>query len=218
MRADRNAIVIISSEYFRWRPQVRFMESFPTRAAALVYAFQHNCNLIVEGYEGRRPLFDVMQDPDGVSTADLDLQLVRTEDILVESSRGRLTALTLSSLGDLARRLPRLAAILDARQIVPLFRRAAPVVGKCVADISFLSRRTTPVACLYFREALLFSRRTINFARLFVREITPVLWTTAARCWSDSKSVPRRQSRPLAARRQFQSPQIRWSQISRFQS
>ena len=291
MRADNSAIVIIPSECFRWRARVRFMDSFPTRAAALNYAFQHGCNLIVESNEGGIPLCDVMQDPDGVCTADLDLELLKTEEVLVDPYSKGWTALMLSTLWHLAKRIAALVAILYAREVVPFSRRAAAVAGTYLREVAPLSRRAASrcwwsnsalafrrglhrhshgtvsdlakrfaaigslhlreiarrisyaasrcrwsdvegasrrawgsslstgsrlarqfaaaVARTYHQEIAPFSRHLAAFASLYLREIAPILCNVAAGCWSDSKSVSRRQSWAVAALNDSNSSQLR---------
>ncbi len=219
MPAAQDAIVIIPRECFHWRPQVRFMETFPTRAAALTYAFQQDCNLIVENNEGDSPQFDVMQDPDGSSTAGLDLVLLKTEDVLIEPPAAGWTALMLGTFGDLAKRLATLVTVLYARQIVPLSRRAAAVAIKCVQEVAPLARRAAAVAGrsvrevaplarrvdvvadAYLGEAVPFFLRAVAFAGLYIREIAPILRDVAAKCWSESKSVTRRHRRMTVAPR-----------------
>lgn len=149
------------------------MESFPTLAAALNYAFQQDCNLIVEGNEGSVVQFEVMQDPDGACTAGLDLELFKTEDVLVEPAPGGWTPLMLRTLWDLTKRLAARAAALYVRQIVPL------------------SRRVAVAASPYFRQIVPLSRRAVAFASLYLRQIVPLLGDTAARCWAESKSISR---------------------------
>lgn len=256
MLAENNAITIIPSECFRWRARVQFMETFRTRQAALNFAFQNGCNLIVERNEGRSPIYDVLRDPDGACTSGLDLELLKTEDVLVEPPEPAWITLMLSGVWDFGRRLAALLASLYAREIVPLSRRVVAVARLCYfRDIAPLSRRvaaaartcyfreivpfscrTAAVACTYlreiaplsrraaatarvyylqkiipisrraagvartyfFREIVPISRRSVAFARLYVREIVPILRTAAARCWSDSKSISRRQSWAVA--------------------
>ena len=229
MFADKDAIVIIPRECFRCRPRVRFMESFPTRAAALSYAFQQGCNLIVESTEGSIPLFDVMQDPDGACAAGLDLKLVKTEDVLVEPASTGWTTLMLCTLWDIAKRLAMFLAVLYARQIVPLSRRAAaavanlydrqidPLTRRAAAGVASLyhrrivpfSFRTAVAADTYLGEAVLLFLRTAAFASLYFRAIVPILRDAAVRCWADSKSISRRHSWAVPAPRHSHPSQTR---------
>ena len=72
MEASR-AIAVIPSENFRWRARVQFQDSFRTRDQALNYAFEHGYNLIVEHEEGKGLQYDVLYDPDQVSTSGMNL-------------------------------------------------------------------------------------------------------------------------------------------------
>jgi len=218
MAEEKGAIAIIPGESFRWRARVQFIESFQTRAAALNYAFQHGYNLIVERNEGSSAIFDVMKDPHGACTAGLNLELLKTEDALVEPPPVRWTALMLSTVWDFARRLATFVAGLSAREIVPLSRRAAAVAGTYLRKIAPASRRAADasaslyrreivptlrraaaVASMYLREIASISRRTAAFASMYLREIAPFLRIAAAKCWSDSKMVSRRHRWAVAA-------------------
>ena len=130
MQEATRPITIIPSACFRWRPRVQFIESFRTRGQAINYASQNGFDLIVQRNEGSFALFDVMLDRDGSCIADLKLELLKTEDVLVEPYTVGWTSLMLLSIWNLARRLGAVIAGLYARQVGPSFRY-------------FNSRRTT---------------------------------------------------------------------------
>lgn len=76
MGNSNRLIAVISSSHFKWEPEIQYMESFPTRDEAILYASERGCNLIVK-YERRSgPPFDVLQDPHMVSTAGGDCETV----------------------------------------------------------------------------------------------------------------------------------------------
>jgi hypothetical protein len=116
---------MIPSDCFRWQPRVQFVDSFRTRRAALNYAFEHGYNLIIERSEENSGLFDVMDDPDGACTSGLDLELLKTEEVLVDPYTGGWMSLVVSSTWNLAKRLGSGTAGFYVRQIVPRLRHAA---------------------------------------------------------------------------------------------
>lgn len=64
-----NTIAVLPSTNFKWTAQVQYIETLPTRDDAVLYASEHDCNLIVV-YERRTgPKFDVLQDPEKICTS-----------------------------------------------------------------------------------------------------------------------------------------------------
>ncbi len=124
MVGTNGALAIIPSDSFRWRPRVQFIESFRTRASAIDYAFQYGYNLIVERNEGSFALFDVMLDPDSSCTADLNLELLKTEEVLVEPYIGGWTILTIRTAWEFVWRFAAAVRSLCVTQIVPRLRQA----------------------------------------------------------------------------------------------
>ncbi len=172
MLEESNAIAIIPSEYFRWVARIQFIESFRTRVAALNFASEHGYNLIVERNEGSSPLFDVLDDPGRACTAGLELELLRTEDVLVEPPPVGWTTLMPWTLWNLAKRFAELAARLYIRQIVPLSRRAVVVAGT------------------YFRKAVPLSKRFAALVvDLYVRETAPRVHHAASRIWWSDRGL-----------------------------
>jgi hypothetical protein len=117
-------IAMIPSDCFRWQPRVQFIDSFRTRESALNYAFEHGYNLIVERNEESYALFDVLDDPDGACTSELDLELLKTEEVLVDPYTGGWSNLVISSTWNLVTRLGIGVAGVCARQIAPRLRHA----------------------------------------------------------------------------------------------
>ena len=85
MVGEHSPLSIIPSESFRWRPRVQFIQSFSTKASAINYAIKQGYNLIVERNDGPATLFDVLLDIDETCTEGLNLEVTRTEDVLIES-------------------------------------------------------------------------------------------------------------------------------------
>jgi hypothetical protein len=105
MAGEGSPLSIIPSECFRWRPRVQFIDTFQTRKSAIDYAFDHGYNLIVERNEGSTPLFDVLLDPERSCTEGLNLELLQSEDVLVEGDTKSWTSLMLVTLWGLCERL-----------------------------------------------------------------------------------------------------------------
>lgn len=69
MSKGYNTVAVLPSTNFKWTAQVQYIETLPTRDAAVLYASAHDCNLIVV-YERRTgPKFDVLQDPEKICTS-----------------------------------------------------------------------------------------------------------------------------------------------------
>jgi hypothetical protein len=69
MSKGYNTIAVLPSNNFKWTAQVQYIETLPTRDDAVLYASEHDCNLIVV-YERRPgPKFDVLQDPEKICTS-----------------------------------------------------------------------------------------------------------------------------------------------------
>lgn len=124
MVEENSALAIIPGDCFQWRARVQFIDSFRTRAAAMNFAFEHGYNLIVERSEGSSQLFDVLQDPDRACTADLKLELLANEELLVEPEPTSWTLLLFWTAWDLAKRFGAALATLYVRQIAPRLRQA----------------------------------------------------------------------------------------------
>jgi hypothetical protein len=120
-----SAIAIIPSDSFRWRARVQFVESFRTQAAALNFAFEHGHNLIVERNEGSSQLFDVLEDPDGACTADLKLELLANEEVLVEPENTNWTLLLFLTLWNFAKRLGATLARVYSQEVASRLGQAA---------------------------------------------------------------------------------------------
>lgn len=118
-------IAMIPSDCFRWQPRVQFIDSFRTREAALNCAFEHGYNLIVERNEGRGVLFDVLDDPEGACTSGLDLELLKTEEVIVDPYAEGWTSLMLSAIWKLTSRLGAAVWGMYVRQVVPRLRQTA---------------------------------------------------------------------------------------------
>jgi hypothetical protein len=125
MAEENSAIAIIPGDSFRWRARVQFIDSFQTQAAALNFAFEHGHNLIVERNEGSSQLFDVLEDPDGACTADLKLELLENEEVLVEPENTNWTLLLFLTLWNLARRFGAIMARVYSRGVASRSSRAA---------------------------------------------------------------------------------------------
>ncbi len=212
MVGTNGELAIIPGDSFQWRPRVRFIESFRTRSSAIDYAFQYGYNLIVERKEGSFALFDVMLDPDRSCTADLNLELLKTEEVLVEPYTGGWTALMLWSVWEFARRWAIAVRDLWVTGIVPLLRQAASRRRRAAFKFairdawrtmtrpssvgvhspswrSFISvggsirGYSLSVARLHARRM---AARTAAFYR---QEIVPFYRSTASRCWWSSPVV-----------------------------
>lgn len=118
-------IAMIPGDCFRWQPRVQFIDSFHTREAALKCAFEQGYNLIVERNEESSALFDVMDDPDGACTSGLDLELLKTEEVLVDPCSGGWVSLMLLSTWNLSRRLGTGISALYFHQVLPRLQHAA---------------------------------------------------------------------------------------------
>jgi hypothetical protein len=123
MVEENNAVAIIPGDCFRWRARVQFIESFQTRAAAMDFAFEHGCNLIVERNEGSSQLFDVLEDPDRACTADFNLELLANEEVLVEPASASWTLLMFWSLWNLVRQFGATMARVYISQVAPRLRQ-----------------------------------------------------------------------------------------------
>ena len=174
MLKANNSVAVIPSECFRWRPRVQFAESFRTRAAAINYAFEHGYNLIVERKEGNSQLFDVLQDPDGACTAGIDLELLNTEEVLVEPPPADWTRLMLVTLWNLAQWIATFATSFYIREIVPFSRRAASMARACLRDIGPVFRRMAVVTRSYLRQMAPIYQRATARARGCLRNLGPV--------------------------------------------
>lgn len=124
MEATR-PISMIPSDCFRWQPRVQFIDSFRTREAALNCAFEKGYNLIVERSEGKSVLFDVLDDPEGACTSGLELELLQTEEVIVDPYSEGWFSLMVLSTWNLTRRLGAALAALYVRYVVPRLRQAA---------------------------------------------------------------------------------------------
>lgn len=202
MVEQKSPIAVIPSECFRWRARVQFIESFRTRAAALDYASQHGHNLIVERQEKSNPLYDVLEDPDWACTTGLDLELLGTEEVLIDPGPSSWTMLLFSTIWDLSKRFAVLMILLYARVIVPLSRRAfaiariylrksAPLLRRAAAitavylwKIIPLTRRAAALTAVYLRKMIPIMRRaTALTIQYFQEEIIPGCRSFASRCW-----------------------------------
>jgi hypothetical protein len=105
MAGESSPLSIIPSECFRWRPRVQFIDTFQTRKSAIDHALDHGYNLIVERNEGSSPLFDVLLDPDRSCTDGINLELLHSEEVLVEPDYQGWTSLMLLTLWGLCKRL-----------------------------------------------------------------------------------------------------------------
>lgn len=184
MLEQNSPIAIIPSECFRWRARVHFIESFRTRAAAMDYAFQHGCNLIVERNEGRNSLYDVLQDPDWACTTGLDLELLKTEDVLVEPEPASWTRLLFQTVWHLCKRFSRVVVTVNVRVVVPLSRRSASIAEVCLRNAAPFSRRAAALAIQYLRKAVPLIRRAAVAISLYCQEeVAPSCRSAARQCW-----------------------------------
>jgi hypothetical protein len=201
MVGTNGELAIIPSDSFHWRPRVRFIESFRTRASAIDYAFQYGYNLIVARKEGSFALFDVMLDPDRSCTADLNLELLKTEEVLVEPYTGGWTALMLWSVWKFARRWAIALRGLWVAGIVPLLSQAASRRRRAVIKLAMRDawRRVArpsgvgvhrPSWRSFISAARLHARRmSAGTAAFYRQEIVPFYRSTASRCWWSSPAV-----------------------------
>jgi hypothetical protein len=180
-----SAIAIIPSDCFRWRARVQFIESFRTQAAALNYAFEHGHNLIVERNEGSSQLFDVIEDPDGACTADLKLELLTNEEVLVEPENPNWTLLLFLTLWNLAKRFGATMARVCSLEIASRVGQAA--TRQRWSDIQRFLRLA------WYRHAhwgIRNLRRQFGAAISFYRsEIAPRCRHAASRCWWSGRAV-----------------------------
>lgn len=201
MLETERPVAIIPSTCFRWRARVQFIETFKTRAAALNFAFQHDYNLVVERGEGDASLFDVLDDPDGVCTSGLDLELLKTEDVLVEADSSGWTTLMFWTVWGFLKRLATFATILYVRGIVPLSRRAATIADAYLRNtiplIRLAAGRCRQIDIrgafnrVWSRESLSVAavrcKRFSAIARAYLQEVAPFSRQVASRFWwSDS--------------------------------
>jgi len=212
MVGTNGALAIIPSDSFHWRPRVQFIESFRTRASAIDYAFQYGYTLIVERNEGSFALFDVMLDPDGSCTADLNLELLKTEEVLVEPFTGGWTALTIRTVWEFFRRFAAAVRSLCVTEIVPRLRQAFSRRRRAAFEraIRLAWRRITrPSSFGVHRHswrssisdicrtrvnslstARIHARRMAARATAFYhREIIPFCRSAASRCWWSNPAV-----------------------------
>jgi hypothetical protein len=211
MVGTNGELAIIPADSFQWRPRVRFIESFRTRSSAIDYAFQYGYNLIVERKEGSFALFDVMLDPDGSCTVDLNLELLKTEEVLVEPYTGGWTALMLWSAWEFARRWAIAVRDLWVTGIVPLLRQAASRRRRAAIKLAMRDawrRVTRPssagvyspswrsfisaggIRVYSLSAARLHARRMAAGTAAFYRqEIVPFYRSTASRCWWSNPAV-----------------------------
>ncbi len=141
MEASR-AIAVIPSENFRWRARVQFQDSFRTRDQALNYAFEHGYNLIVEHEEGKGLQYDVLYDPDQVSTSGMNLESVETEDFLAEPDPISWTSLMVSSIVNLIKWFSSGLATLHRSHVVPFSRHASFVARRRYREVAPRIRRS----------------------------------------------------------------------------
>lgn len=201
MVGTNGALAIIPSDSFHWRPRVQFIESFRTRASAIDYAFQYGYTLIVERNEGSFALFDVMLDPDGSCTADLNLELLKTEEVLVEPFTGGWTALTIRTVWEFFRRFAAAVRSLCVTEIVPRLRQAFSRRRRAAFEraIRLAWRRITrpssfgvhrPSWRSIISAAPLHARRiSAGTAAFYLQEIVPFYRSTASRCWWSNPAV-----------------------------
>ncbi len=212
MAGANGELAIIPGDSFHWRPRVRFIESFRTRSSAIDYAFQYGYNLIVERKEGSFALFDVMLDPDRSCTADLNLELLKTEEVLVEPFTGGWTTLMLRTVWDTARQGAIAVRGLWVAGIAPLLHQAASRRRRAAIKLamrdawrwvtrpsgvgvhspswrSFISAGgsirgfSLPAARLHAR------RMAVGAAVFYRQEIVPFYRSTASRCWWSNPAV-----------------------------
>lgn len=212
MVGTNGALAIIPSDSFRWRPRVQFIESFRTRASAIDYAFQYGYNLIVERNEGSFALFDVMLDPDSSCTADLNLELLKTEEVLVEPYIGGWTILTIRTAWEFVRRFAIAVRSLCVTQIVPRLRQAFSGRRRVAFERAMRHarrRNTWPSSFGVHRSswrpsisdicrtsvdslsaARIHARRIAARAAAFYhREVVPFCRSAASRCWWSNPAV-----------------------------
>lgn len=161
-----NSVAIIPRENFSWRPRVQFKESFPTRAEALDFAFEHGFNLIVENHEGRKYHYDVLLDPDRVCISGLSMVSMEMEDVLVEPDSRGWSDLVLASAYNFGKRVASAAATTYMQEIIPVCHSLAPFARAAMLRIS-----------PYIQRAAVMYRRDVSPQ---VRHATTKLW------WSDT--------------------------------
>lgn len=184
-------IAIIPGDCFRWQPRVQFIDSFQTREAALNCAFERGYNLIVERTEASTSLFDVLDDPERACTNGLELELLKTEEILVDPYTDGWISLTLSSMSHLTSRLGKGAAGLYVCYLAPRLRHATSRHGREALrqslqhtwgslrhyDVSGNSRRIAGRAAAFYR-----------------REIVPLCRRSASRGWWSDPAIALRRA------------------------
>ena len=185
MVEENSAISIIPSDCFRWRARVQFVESFRTQAAALNFAFEHGHNLIVERNEGSSQLFDVLEDPDGACTADLRLELLTNEEVLVEPESTNWTFLLFLTLWNLARRFGATMARVYSREVASRVSQSAN--RQRWEDFQRFLRLA------WYRHAHWgirnLSRQFGAAISLYRSEIAPRCRHAVSRCWWSSRTV-----------------------------
>jgi len=205
-------IAMIPSDCFRWQPRVQFIDSFRTREAALSCAFEHGYNLIVERSEGRGVLFDVLDDPEGACTSGLDLELLKTEEVIVDPYAEGWTSLMLSAIWKLTSRIGAAVAGMYVRQVAPRLRQTASRRNREALEraVRHAWRRTTrtfsagshipswhspiPASCkvktFSLSTARVHARRIVARAVAFHhREIVPFCRSEASRAWWSSPAI-----------------------------
>lgn len=204
-------IAVIPSDCFRWQPHVQFIDSFRTREAAFNCVLEHGYNLIVERNEGNGALFDVLDDPNGACTAGLELELLKTEEVLVDPDTEGWTRLMFLSVWHLAGRLSAIVAGVCVRVIVPrlrhaagksrptiertvhhLWRRIAPPSSVGIHRSSWYSSipRSCRVRTFSLSTARLHTRRiAARTAAVYQRQIVPFFRSSASRCWWSERAI-----------------------------
>lgn len=76
MEKTNGLIAILPYTKFKWGCEVQYRQSLYTREEAILYASQHDCNVIVKYEKRTGPLFDVLQDPNTVFTAEDSFETV----------------------------------------------------------------------------------------------------------------------------------------------
>lgn len=179
-------IAIIPGDCFRWQPRVQFVDSFRTREAALKCAFELGYNLIVERNEANSSLFDVLDDPEGACTNGLELELLKTEEILVDPYTEGWSSLMLSSMSHFASRLGTGVAKLYTCHVVPRLRHSAS--RRTREEIQHALHHALSNLCHY--DASAGARRIAGRAAIFYRhKIVPFCRTAASRGWWSNPSI-----------------------------
>lgn len=205
-------IAMIPSDCFRWAPRVQFIDSFRTREAALNCAFEQGYNLIVERSEGKSVLFDVLDDPEGACTSGLELELLQTEEVIVDPYSEGWFSLMVLSTWNLTRRIGAGLATLYVRHVVPRLRQAASrrnreTIARAVRHAWRKITRTSrvgvprpswhssiPASCkvrtfsLY--TARVYARRfAVRAAAFYHQEVVPFCRSAASRAWWSGPAI-----------------------------